>query len=80
MLKFTRKFVLTSGSLKEIPKEYGVSHPTIRLRLDKLISIISENLIPLLSGILDLLAAELFLQLCTETSLLFLRSFVSDVL
>lgn len=80
MLKFTRKFVLTSGSLKEIPKEYGVSYPTIRLRLDKLISIISENLIPLLSGILDLLAAELFLQLCTETSLLFLRSFVSDVL
>ena len=80
MLKFVRKFVLTSGSLKEIPKEYGVSYPTIRLRLDKLISIISENLIPLLSGILDLLAAELFLQLCTETSLLFLRSFVSDVL
>ena len=80
MLKFTRKFVLTSGSLKEIPKEYGVSYPTIRLRLDKLISIISENLIPLLPGILDLLAAELFLQLCTETSRLFLRSFVSDVL
>ena len=63
MLKFVRKFVLTSGSLKEIPKEYGVSYPTIRLRLDKLISIISENLIPLLSGILDLLAAELFLLL-----------------
>lgn len=80
MLKFVRKFVLTFESLKEIPKEYGVSYPTNRLRLDKLISIISENLILLLSGILDLLAAELFLQLCTETSLLFLRSFVSDVL
>lgn len=34
---FLRNFVLRSGSLKEIAKVYGVSYPTVRLRLDKLI-------------------------------------------
>lgn len=34
---FLRNFVLCSGSLKEIAKQYGVSYPTVRLRLDKLI-------------------------------------------
>ena len=34
---FIKKFVLASGSLKEVAKEYGVSYPTVRLRLDKLI-------------------------------------------
>ncbi|NMP38574.1 MAG: DUF2089 domain-containing protein [Clostridiales bacterium] len=34
---FLRNFVLRSGSLKEIAKLYGVSYPTVRLRLDKLI-------------------------------------------
>lgn len=34
---FIRKFVLASGSLKEMAKEYGVSYPTVRLRLDRLI-------------------------------------------
>ena len=43
MLKFVRKFVLASGSLKEIPKEYGVSHPTIRLRLELFLRFGREN-------------------------------------
>lgn len=34
---FLKNFVLLSGSLKEIAKLYGVSYPTVRLRLDKLI-------------------------------------------
>jgi len=34
---FVRRFVLASGSLKEMAEEYGVSYPTIRLRLDGLI-------------------------------------------
>ena len=34
---FLKNFVLKSGSLKEIAKLYGVSYPTVRLRLDKLI-------------------------------------------
>jgi len=31
-------FVLASGSLKNIAKQYGVTYPTIRLRLDRLIA------------------------------------------
>ena len=34
---FLKNFVLKSGSLKEIAKTYGVTYPTVRLRLDKLI-------------------------------------------
>lgn len=34
---FIRNFLLSSGSLKEIAKQYGVTYPTVRLRLDKLI-------------------------------------------
>ena len=32
-----RRFLLASGSLKEVAGEYGVSYPTVRLRLDRLI-------------------------------------------
>lgn len=34
---FLKRFVLASGSLKELAQAYGVSYPTIRLRLDRLI-------------------------------------------
>lgn len=34
---FVRRFVLASGSLKELAEQYGVSYPTLRLRLDRLI-------------------------------------------
>ena len=36
-ISFIKKFILCSGSLKEIAREYGVSYPTVRLRLDRLI-------------------------------------------
>ena len=36
-LAFGKKFVLASGSLKEVAAQYGVSYPTVRLRLDRLI-------------------------------------------
>ena len=36
-LAFVKRFVLASGSLKELARSYGVSYPTIRLRLDRLI-------------------------------------------
>ncbi|MDW8383111.1 MAG: DUF2089 family protein [Verrucomicrobiota bacterium] len=36
--QFLRRFVLTSGSLKGLAEEYGVSYPTIRARLDRLIA------------------------------------------
>ncbi|MEG1061741.1 MAG: DUF2089 family protein [Oscillospiraceae bacterium] len=34
---FIKKFLLASGSLKEIANQYCVTYPTVRLRLDKLI-------------------------------------------
>ncbi len=36
-LSFIRNFILASGSLKEIAKLYGVTYPTVRLRLDRMI-------------------------------------------
>jgi hypothetical protein len=37
-LEFLRRFLLASGSLKEMSGEYQVSYPTIRGRLDRLIA------------------------------------------
>jgi len=37
-LQFLRRFVLSSGSLKALAQEYGVSYPTVRARLDRLIA------------------------------------------
>jgi hypothetical protein len=36
-LAFVKRFVLASGSLKEMAQVYGISYPTVRLRLDRLI-------------------------------------------
>ena len=36
-LTFIKKFILASGSRKEVAALYGVSYPTVRLRLDRLI-------------------------------------------
>lgn len=36
-LAFIKRFMLASGSLKEVARQYGVSYPTVRLRLDRLI-------------------------------------------
>ena len=36
-VSFIKKFIMASGSLKEIAGEYGVTYPTVRLRLDRLI-------------------------------------------
>ena len=36
-LSFLKRFLLSSGTLKELARQYGVSYPTVRLRLDRLI-------------------------------------------
>ena len=36
-ITFVKKFLLASGSLKEMARQYGVTYPTVRLRLDRLI-------------------------------------------
>ena len=37
-LAFIKRFLLASGSLKEVAAGYGISYPTVRLRLDRLIA------------------------------------------
>lgn len=34
---FVKRFLLASGSLKELAEAYGITYPTVRLRLDRLI-------------------------------------------
>lgn len=36
-VSFIKKFLFASGSLKEMAKQYEVTYPTVRLRLDRLI-------------------------------------------
>ena len=36
-VSFIKKFILASGSLKEIANQYSVTYPTVRLRHDRLI-------------------------------------------
>lgn len=36
-LNFIKRFVLSSGSLKEMANIYGVTYPTVRSRLDRVI-------------------------------------------
>ncbi len=40
---FMKKFIISSGSLKDVAAQYGVTYPTVRLRLDKLIQKIQIN-------------------------------------
>jgi hypothetical protein len=35
--QFIKRFLLSSGSLKDLAGQYGISYPTVRLRLDRLI-------------------------------------------
>jgi hypothetical protein len=37
-LAFVKRFILASGSLKDLARAYGISYPTVRLRLDRLIA------------------------------------------
>ena len=41
-MNFIKKFILSSGSLKEIANLYSVTYPTVRLKLDKVIQKINK--------------------------------------
>ena len=43
-LDFVVQFVLSSGSLKDMAHLYGVSYPTIRLALDRVIANLQQSL------------------------------------
>ncbi len=36
-IQFIKRLVLASGSLKTLAEEYGITYPTLRIRLDRLI-------------------------------------------
>jgi hypothetical protein len=36
--QFLKRFLLVSGSLKDLAGQYGISYPTVRARLDRLIA------------------------------------------
>ena len=42
-VSFIKRFLLASGSLKEMASQYGVTYPTVRLRLDRLTQKIQIN-------------------------------------
>lgn len=42
--RFIEMFVLASGSLKEIADKTGVSYPTVRSRLDKVIEVLRDEI------------------------------------
>ncbi|WP_232698454.1 DUF2089 family protein [Brevibacillus daliensis] len=42
-VEFIRKFIINSGSLKNIAEIYDVSYPTVRAKLDRLIQKIELN-------------------------------------
>lgn len=42
-ISFIKNFIMSSGSLKEIAKQYKVTYPTVRLRLDRLIQKVQIN-------------------------------------
>ena len=42
-LNFIKRFVLSSGSLKEMAGIYGVTYPTVRSRLDRVIKRIMSS-------------------------------------
>ena len=46
-VSFIKKFLLASGSLKEMARQYEVTYPTVRLRLDKLIQKIKNRILHL---------------------------------
>ncbi len=42
--RFIEMFVLASGSLKEIAEQTGVSYPTVRSRLDRVIEVLRKEI------------------------------------
>ncbi|MBX7255666.1 MAG: DUF2089 domain-containing protein [Candidatus Hydrogenedentes bacterium] len=58
-LLFVKRFLLASGSLKQLASEYGVSYPTLRARLDRLIEKVRVRENPENTGTLDRLVGLL---------------------
>jgi hypothetical protein len=73
-LAFVKRFILASGSLKELAQAYGISYPTVRLRLDRLIEKIklldSQEIVGEFERVLRVQYAEGKIDLSTLKTLL----------
>ena len=49
-LEFLRSFIRCRGVIKEVEKELGVSYPTVRNRLDRLVAELGYGEVPTKSG------------------------------
>lgn len=72
-INFIKKFILCSGSLKDLAKDYDITYPTMRIRLDKLIEKIKmyddSNIDPYIEKI-KILALDNKIDLDTAKSLI----------
>ncbi|MDD6249707.1 MAG: DUF2089 family protein [Bacilli bacterium] len=72
-INFIKKFILYSGSLKDLAKDYDITYPTMRIRLDKLIEKIKmyddSNIDPYIEKI-KILALDNKIDLDTAKSLI----------
>lgn len=72
---FVKRFILASGSLKQLAADYGITYPTLRLRLDRLMAKVraldtAEPMTPfhrtvkvlVAEGKLDVVAARMLLK------------------
>ena len=59
--EFIKRFILSSGSLKQLAKEYDVSYPTVWVRLDRLI-----NKIEIIDTIKDSFEVEIMNMVINE--------------
>lgn len=56
--RFIELFVMAGGSLKEIAEQTGVSYPTVRSRLDKVMAALGEELTKSAGGKVNSMTAE----------------------
>jgi hypothetical protein len=62
--QFIKRLLLASGSLKDVAEQYGISYPTIRIKLNRLI----EKVQILVDGKLDISTAKTLLKTFEENS------------
>ena len=72
-IKFIKKFIMSSGSLKEMAKDYNITYPTMRIKLDKLIEKVKDSDVEINDSYTDIIkkmALDDKLELSTAKELL----------
>src|SRR6266536_1356333 len=69
-LAFLKRFLLAGGTLKDLAAQYGISYPTVRLRLDRLM-----QKVKLLDGAPDAGPFELRIRAAYDDGLLNAETF-----